>query len=96
MYFTYAKPPNDCVLHACIGHECTMQGLIVQFSCSSSKLDLAVEKFTLSCAGYCVATYILVRECVYVCVCACVCVHVCVHLYMYVCVHVCVCMCVSV
>ena len=28
--------------------------------CSSNKMELAVQRFTLSCAGYCVATYILV------------------------------------
>jgi len=41
-------------------HYCMYNGL----SCLSnrpSKLEAAVEKFMLSCAGYCVATYVLVR-----------------------------------
>lgn len=29
------------------------------FCCDSDALDRAIEEFTLSCAGYCVATYVL-------------------------------------
>lgn len=29
------------------------------FSVTRGKLDQAIEEFTLSCAGYCVATYVL-------------------------------------
>lgn len=44
---------------------CTFEGkplLAKPFSCiivTRGKLEKAIEEFTLSCAGYCVATYVL-------------------------------------
>ena len=57
---------------------------VLLLSCRPDDLAKAVRRFTLSCAGYCVATYVMVSvlmwPCVYlsVCVRACMCVSECV------------------
>ena len=43
----------------------TTSDIIIAFFRRPESLDAAVERFTLSCAGYCVATYVLVSTCAY-------------------------------